>query len=371
MKKAIRRLYEDTKETTVIDGFVLGTENTYIITKEWVIRKFKVFNEKYFEGKLNIDKINIDVSKKNFVGLFSCIAKYDSSTGRVFSTRNEKLEINDDVCRSEVAFSEILLHEMIHMYNEVILKQLDIDPIDKHVDPHGESFIQKMKELNKRGWNIEIEESDEQFKNRGKVNMDSIKQFEEVNDVSKYSIIFYIPKSYYLNSQVKREKVYFQVLKLSEWEGKNVEEIIYIMENSLESTCRFTNTSFIKKGGNFSKWMEIGGFFKEDNRICAKDFSEKIMSKETLLDNKIVKDYLNSRTFQLSYNYFIEFIKDKEILLVNNNLIEELFKSERITESLEAMTEEEIIKSIESPYFKVRSAKYLGKGIIEIDNSII
>ena len=161
--------------------------------------------------------------------------------------------------------------------------------------------------------------------------------------------------------------MFFQVLKLSEWEGKDPKEILFIMKNSLAGTCRFTNTSYIRKGGDFSKWMEIGNFFKDTNRICAEEFLEKEYSKENISSNgKVIRDYLTSKTFQFSYEYFINFIQNKEFFLVSEEIISDLYNN-KLSESLKDKSDEEIIKDLErSTYIKVFSIKREGN-ILEVD----
>jgi len=112
-------------------------------------KRFKIFNEKYFEGKLVEPKFVIMGSRWT-AGMFNSdlIIKKDGKGKRYVSElRNIKIKLSKYLLKNNSHLETILLHEMIHYYGYYM--NLDIE------GSHGRFFKKMAKQINKDGYNIQ------------------------------------------------------------------------------------------------------------------------------------------------------------------------------------------------------------------------
>lgn len=377
MRRQRRRLFEDTKDanpTITIDGFELGTNNNFKITTEWVREMAERFNKKYFQNTINLRNLPIKVLPwKDCLGAWEGEFSYDPVTKNIEEIQDSALRISKLYKRSEFAYSEILLHELIHIYVGTVLRKMEVNAVSGEHEVHGKLFLKKMREVNNRGWNIDITESQELFKNRGELDIEAIEEIRKMDDVKDYSIIIYIPKYYYMDSTATRENVFFQVVKPIEWKDVENDEFVRLLMLSLGGSCKCTISQYIKKEGDFAVDLRMNNLLVKGNRIEVSAFLEKEYSKRNVADGgATLLKYINERTNMLSFNKFLEYIKERELVVDNNVMIEELFKSESLKEAKEPTSEEELIKSLtgKDGFYKVFSAKKEGN-LIRVHGLIV
>lgn len=129
---------------------------------KWLRDNYKLYNEKYFGGKLPEIDIKPSTRMKTSWGYASYVARYDSYLKKVVAsnlsiTVNTKFDIEEKWCRNT------LLHEMIHIFeyvthfNNVFYKydEKSRKIVTLRYNAHGEFFLKKAAELNRDGWNIQ------------------------------------------------------------------------------------------------------------------------------------------------------------------------------------------------------------------------
>lgn len=201
------RVFKILEEKTIknIDGFSVGISKDFLPTVEYIEKMFNRFNHRYFNNELFLktpkdvkgtvlenlfpEKINIEV--KPYSGsLGECIiAIYKhKDSDNFFLSVVEKLVINNRYLRSEKNYCEILLHEMIHIWESQKLNK-------GNTLTHSKTFLQKREEINKAGWNILIKETEENLKERGEMNIQELKDnfrlliYKRNNSIGSYLIL--------------------------------------------------------------------------------------------------------------------------------------------------------------------------------------
>lgn len=168
---------------TNIDGFLVGTSKDFIPTIEYIEKMFNAFNVKYFNSQLFL--ITPKEIKESFLSslfpnrIIIEIKSYSGSLGEckvgLYCKDKdetpllyvvEKLIINSKYLRSEKNYCEILLHEMIHIW--------EYQALNKGRVGHSKEFLDKKEEINKKGWNIITEELEDNLKDRGLMNIQEI-----------------------------------------------------------------------------------------------------------------------------------------------------------------------------------------------------
>ena len=142
-----------TKSTLkIIDGFMVDTKSGFIPTVNYVAKRYKEFNKKYFEDKLPTIPIRIADTK--------------GSAGMVrFCWRNGQVTIKEFCISQKYGYPEELtcntiLHELIHVYQHAILHEQH----HGNSDAHGMSFIKEMRRINAFGWKINTRVTSEEHK---------------------------------------------------------------------------------------------------------------------------------------------------------------------------------------------------------------
>lgn len=118
-------------------------------TVPWMQENFDFLNEKYFGGKLRHPKFGIMFGRKNW-GYYMPNGNYNRWTREFYQEGTGNMYLNGNFSRSEHSLQETLLHEMIHMYINTVMK---IYPRD----PHGDEFQNFAFKFNQDGWNISEE----------------------------------------------------------------------------------------------------------------------------------------------------------------------------------------------------------------------
>lgn len=145
---------DNTNDKRIIDGFAISTE-IFNITKPYVEKRYNEFNKKYFDGEL--PEVPVTLSKtKNAAGTYRYTYSFDLD--KVIS---HTLCVSVFMQRSEEAFCNTLLHEMIHVYQVNVLK-VNARSMHRWAYAHGSTFTGKMNELNKLGWHIDTRLSEEE-----------------------------------------------------------------------------------------------------------------------------------------------------------------------------------------------------------------
>ena len=106
--------------------------------KEWVKDRYNVFNGIFFDNILPQPDEGIIFIVTN--------SKKIKSLGSSYPTRPYKIRINFRYDLSEIEWENILLHEMIHIWQFVLGYKCG----------HGKTFNSKVKEFNKYGCNVQV-----------------------------------------------------------------------------------------------------------------------------------------------------------------------------------------------------------------------
>lgn len=112
-------------------------------------RRFKRFNEKYFNGYLVEPKFVITGSRWTAGMFLSTVHLDNDENGEEYATElcNIRIELSKCLIKNSRILDNILLHEMIHYFGYYM--NTDID------GTHGDFFMSMAEEINKDGYNIQ------------------------------------------------------------------------------------------------------------------------------------------------------------------------------------------------------------------------
>lgn len=169
---------KSTKKTTASskswESFnVSGTSMPVAMGAAYIKKRFKEFNDAYFGGGLSLEGIVVKAKS---------ISSSDHAAGMVTAKDSPLAYMSPDFSaaptepsnhpqftqigafmigergapeRTEKAWCEIIIHEMIHMYQFQILRRSGVELKREEETSHGESFLAKMREINEKGgWNV-------------------------------------------------------------------------------------------------------------------------------------------------------------------------------------------------------------------------
>ena len=105
--------------------------------KEWMVKNYTKFNYLYF------DDILPPVDDKRIL-LVPINRKYNQYLGIAYNQKPYKIKINFRYDLPEIEWMNVLLHEMIHIWQYVI----------GYKGGHGKTFTNKAETINKYGWGI-------------------------------------------------------------------------------------------------------------------------------------------------------------------------------------------------------------------------
>lgn len=118
-------------------------------TIPWMQENFDFLNDKYFGGRLHRPSFGIMFDRKNW-GYYMPNGDYNRWTRKFYQEGTGEIYLNGNFSRSEHSLQETLLHEMIHMYINTVMKLYPRDP-------HGDEFNNFAFKFNQDGWNISEE----------------------------------------------------------------------------------------------------------------------------------------------------------------------------------------------------------------------
>lgn len=132
-----------TKSTLkIIDGFMVDTKPGFTPSVNYVLKRYKEFNKKYFEDRLPIISIVI-ADTKGSAGMVRFVTRGGVKSMVDFRISQKYGYPEEVVCNT-------ILHELIHVYQFSILHENH----HGNVTAHGTSFIREMNRLNAFGWNV-------------------------------------------------------------------------------------------------------------------------------------------------------------------------------------------------------------------------
>lgn len=115
-------------------------------TIPWMKENFQLFNEKYFGGRLYYPNFNL-LYKKDLWGFYSPDGDFNRFNRRFYQKGTGTIYLNGNYSRNEKSLQCTLIHEMIHMYINTVMKLYPRNP-------HGEEFYGLANRINQDGWNI-------------------------------------------------------------------------------------------------------------------------------------------------------------------------------------------------------------------------
>lgn len=118
------------------------------LSKKLLKKRFKVFNEKYFNGDL-VEPEFIITGNRNTAGMFTSTVIIGEEDGEEYAKELNKIRINLSkyLIRNIRILDDILLHEMIHYYGYYMNYDIKGD--------HGDYFFGMADEINKDGYSIQ------------------------------------------------------------------------------------------------------------------------------------------------------------------------------------------------------------------------
>lgn len=135
-----------------------------IVTTDWMSKKFRKFNEKFWEGKLETPTFKTSRSEQMFGQALCNIHRpyYNYSGNAKWYTYNRVLKMSTYYDRPESYLENTILHEMIH------LAEFQFRPETfKHraYNYHGEYFQKEAARINAFGYNIKKLVQEDEIKN--------------------------------------------------------------------------------------------------------------------------------------------------------------------------------------------------------------
>ena len=353
------------EDTITIDGFTLGLDSSFVPTKDWVRAKLRVFNRTYFDNKLEVEQLKIKIYPfKTCIGRVQATYSYSKRTGDIVSYDINYLGISTYYTRSELTFATTLLHEMIHLYQFEVLHRQDI--INGKMNCHGETFTNKMGNINTHGWKVDVRETTEEVYERGAVNDKILQRQERKNDADKYSVVFCVPEYYYTSPLLPRDTVTFFVVKNDEFPKERLNDFVAPLEKR-RNVCFWTEVR--RDTAWYNKLVDLN-IFTKSKRISKVSFDKYFWGSYDYSDWEPEQyNYVMSHSWTLKYEGFINIVKKGEVYLHqigdfyseydNNELPPEKDKvNESKHGSKKIMSAKEFVDCLEAdPYLTVTSVE--------------
>ena len=115
-------------------------------TLPWMAQTFDEYNAKYFGGRLARPRFILRCNPNHW-GYYQPNATYNRITRRTTVKSPGTLFLNGNYSREERDWIGTMLHEMIHMYINTVLRKYP-------VNDHGQDFYNIAMRINQDGWNI-------------------------------------------------------------------------------------------------------------------------------------------------------------------------------------------------------------------------
>lgn len=152
----IETLFEENAHQVIIDGLYVKDEVTLDPTPEWLVKKYRYFNRRYFDNELSqLSEKDFTINGSNQEATFTDQEVYYSNkNNRVVTFSKPLILFSRFYKRTEKQCCEILLHEMIHIYVTEVCRVIEEN------NGHGENFVDKATYIRQFGWNVEVDKTD-------------------------------------------------------------------------------------------------------------------------------------------------------------------------------------------------------------------
>lgn len=154
-------------------SFGISDKKSIRINESYIHKMFEVFNDAYFNGDLSLDGVRVTAYKstrKTAGHVTHCILDRTINRGlgpKDIANRQDFLldritefcigEKNNPPERTEKSWCEVIIHEMIHVYQLQVLRRSGLEIKSENSSGHGPTFTVKMKEINDLGgWDITV-----------------------------------------------------------------------------------------------------------------------------------------------------------------------------------------------------------------------
>jgi hypothetical protein len=154
-------------------SFGISDKKSIRINESYIRKMFAAFNDAYFNGDLSLEGARVTAYKstRNTAGhVTHCILDRTINRGlgpKDIANRQDFLldritefcigEKNNPPERTEKSWCEVIIHEMIHVYQIQVLKRTGLETKSENSSGHGPTFTVKMKEINDLGgWDISV-----------------------------------------------------------------------------------------------------------------------------------------------------------------------------------------------------------------------
>ena len=119
------------------------------ISQKAIKKRFKKFNDLYFDGQLVEPDFVIDGNRWT-AGMFNSMVylkRDDDGELYAYELKNIKIRLSKHLIKNDKILNNILLHEMIHYYGYFM--NIDLDGL------HEDFFMSMAKKINKDGYNVQ------------------------------------------------------------------------------------------------------------------------------------------------------------------------------------------------------------------------
>lgn len=154
-------------------SFGISDKKYLKLTESYIRKMYEVFNDAYFNGELTLNGIRVIPygairHKAGYVlsGTRDRHINYGLGPTDIAPRDDFMLDVVKEFCigekrnapkRTEKSWCEIILHEMIHVYQHLVLRRSGLELEMEDRTAHGPTFTVKMKEINEKGdWDITV-----------------------------------------------------------------------------------------------------------------------------------------------------------------------------------------------------------------------
>lgn len=275
---------------------LLEEEEKFVLSTAWMERKFDLFNEKYFDGRLPKPELKLNRTST----MHGCIRAKKN-------LYNDKLSFIIFLSKyfnktTEHEFENVLIHEMIHQFNYLDkgFDNIVLEGKKAEVKGHGPSFIKEMERINSYG------EHKVQIKgvanDKGESNVsNNMRDYTE--EMSRYKFLLLTQKDKIYGMSVSTKYLGFVMQNLQKW------------------------NLFVCKNNDQNLYRAYPKFFRRNQKIKAGDILGKVNIEEILSSKKLeVEEVFIKDNCKLMYKpsvYTIEYLEDPQTYIDNGDNIKE------------------------------------------------
>lgn len=276
-KKSVEEKKPESAKPLSWQSFGISDKKSIRINESYIRKMFAAFNDAYFNGDLSLNGIRVTAYKstRNTAGhvthgVVDRIINRGLGPKDIANRQDFLLDRITEFCigeknnppeRTEKSWCEIIIHEMIHVYQLQVLRWSGLEIRNENSSGHGPTFTVKMKEINDLGgWDISVVDD--------KVGGVEISQ-DEINNIQEnyYLVKFDTNKRGYERklsaaTLIKKENISEMVSRLSlnysgieVFEVHNAESVSSINKFDNKGYQCFTATIFdeLEKRGDITK----------------------------------------------------------------------------------------------------------------------